>query len=161
MANLVTSKRVPGSAPLSMSNGLTDVFFEVLAIAGTDRATTVWEKCFAYWLVRGDQARSGRGCVGFDIESMGWTKGDFDAQKRFVVAVIDAARAKSGWDRLAYEPHEAVFKTLDEFRSMVEAFPLEAAGAPSGWEWQLPPNGMCEEHRVYLHELGCILCGAD
>ena len=158
MSNMVTSKRTPGTEPLRMSNGLTDVFLDVLSIASSDRATTTWEKCFAYWVVRNDQARAGRGTVGFDIEAMGWTSDDFDAQKRFVIAMVDAARTRSGWDRLGYEPHEAIFEILTGFRAMVEAFPLDAVGAPTRWTWELPPHGMCVEHRVYRHDEGCILC---
>jgi hypothetical protein len=161
MANIVTSKRVPGTTPLSMSNGLTDVFFDVLTLAGRDRATTTWEQQFLYWLVLHDQSRSGRGCVGFDVEQMGWTRDDFEAQKRFVLAIIDAARAKSGWRELCFTPHDDILTTLDQFRAMVEAFPIEATGAETDREWESPTHGMCEKHRVYRHEVGCIICNDD
>lgn len=161
MGNFVTSKKVPpGTASFGMSNGLADVFFDVLAIASSDRATTTWEKSFAYWVVRNDQTRAGRGCVGFDISEMGWTREDFDVQKRFVLSVIDAARGRSGWERLSFTPHDAIFDTLGEFRRMVDELPVTAAGAPPCWEWELP-GGMCEKHRVYLHEVGCIICNDD
>ena len=67
MGNTITSSCVPGAAPLHLSNGLTSVLFDVLALAGTDHAATAWEKALIYWLVQHDQSRIGLGVVGFDV----------------------------------------------------------------------------------------------
>jgi hypothetical protein len=46
------------------------------------------------------KVRSGLGCVSFDLDWLGWRRDAFEAQQRFVVAVIDAALPGRGWDRL-------------------------------------------------------------
>jgi hypothetical protein len=145
-----------------MSNGLTSVLLDVLVIAGNDLATSAWEKRFVYWLAQHDQSRNGLGCVGFDIEEMGWTRGAFDTQQRFVLGVIDSALARYGWDRIPFEPREeSVFDSLKRLRELVVELSSEQLGSPPDDAWvpaELPPGGRCEVHRVYLHETGCIIC---
>jgi len=67
VSNRITSNRATGSTPLLMSNGTTSVLLDVLAIAGSDLATTPWEKKLVYWLVQHDQSRSGLGAVSFPL----------------------------------------------------------------------------------------------
>lgn len=93
--NLITNERRAGSTPLQMSNGLTSIILDVLVIAGSDLATE-WEKKIVYWLALHDQSLNGIGCVGFDIEEMGWERDDFDTQKRFILAIIDSALGRHG-----------------------------------------------------------------
>ncbi|MGG3507727.1 hypothetical protein ABES58_19860 [Paenibacillus lautus] len=60
---------------LHMSNGLTSVFIEVLAISGSQLAKTNRERELIIWLAQRDQAIVGIGTVGFDIDEMPWTMG--------------------------------------------------------------------------------------
>jgi hypothetical protein len=76
--------------------------------------------------------------------------------------VIGAAKARTGWERLGYEPREEWLQPcLDQFRAMVQAF---AIGHASGSEAVVWPFGrptqlvLCPVHRVYQHEHGCVLC---
>ncbi len=162
MANAITSVRQAGSTVVQMSNGLTSVLLDVLAIAGSDLATTPWERAFVSWLVEHDQSRTGLGCVGFDLEEMGWTADEIEVERRFVMAIIDAALRRHGWDRLPFAPREeSLFAALEQLRRLVEAFPADAVGrAPEGSRAprDLPEHGVCHVHRVYLHDTGCIVC---
>ena len=165
MGNMITSNQVPGSRPLQMSNSLTSVLLDVLAISGCASAATAWEKKLVYWLVQHDQERVGLGCVGFDIEELGWSSSsDFAVQKQFVVQVIDAALARKGWDFLPFTPPEdpgGVIDALRQFRELVVAFTSDLVRPLRDDMWppdELPSRGSCEVHRVYLHEAGCIIC---
>jgi len=52
---------------LSMSNGATNVFLDVLALSGSDLAVTARENEFIVWLNQRDQSVVGIGTVGFSI----------------------------------------------------------------------------------------------
>ncbi|HEY4056669.1 MAG TPA: hypothetical protein VGM39_08670, partial [Kofleriaceae bacterium] len=161
MSNSITNDRVTGSAQLRMSNGLTSVLSDVLVIAASDKATTPWEKKLAYWLAQHDQSRTGLGCVGFDIEELGWTREDFAAQQRFLVDMIAAALARYGWERLPFTPTDSVLGALRSLHRLVMEFTPEHIRALDERVWtpeDLPEQGLCEVHRVYLHETGCIIC---
>ena len=162
MGNTITSEHVPGSASLHMSNGLTSVVTDMLVLVGCDRAQTDWERKFVYWLVCHDQSRIGSGVVGFDVAQMGWTRDDFEAERRFVLELVDAAIAKRGWERLPYSPREDwALDALGQLRTLVSAFTADAIGKVREDDWvpaELPLHGTCEVHGVYLHEVGCIIC---
>lgn len=162
VANQITNNRVPGSIPLRMSNGLTAVFFDVLVLAGSDLARTPWEKKLVYWLVQHDPARSGLGVLGFDVAAMGWTRDNFEREKRFVLSIIDAAHRRHGWDRLPFSPRERdLFDALERLRGFVEEFSPDALDQLPDGTWipdELPDERLCKAHRVYLHETGCIVC---
>lgn len=165
MGTVLTSERVLGTSPIQMSNGLTSVLFDVLCLAACSLADSDWEQRLAYFLVQHDQSRVGLGCADLDIAELGWTADTFELEKRFVLTVVDAALAKSGWKRLGFEPRlESILPTLDRLREMVVAFPASAIPGPDVYKWkpdELPPGGKCEVHGVYLHELGCILCNDE
>jgi len=164
MATVLTSNRVPGTAPLPMSNGLAAVLFDVLCLAACRLAVSDWEKRLAYFLVQHDQSRIGNGVADLEVAQLGWTA-NFENEKRFVIAVVDAALAGSGWERLGFEPRlDGIIPTLKRLREMVVAFPASAIPGPELDEWkpdELPTKGECEFHRVYLHEAGCILCNEE
>ena len=145
-----------------MSNALTSIFFDVLVTAGCDLATTPWERALVYWLVQHDQSRLGLGIVGFDVEEMGWTHESFESERRFVTTLVDSALRRHGWDRLPFSPaEEHLFPALEQFRKLVLELPSNVAGSVSNQTWvpgELPDRGLCDVHRVYLHETGCIIC---
>jgi hypothetical protein len=145
-----------------MSNGTTAVFFDIVALAGSELARTPWQRKLVYWLIRHDQSRIGSGCAGFDVGDFGFTPDDFDAQKRFALDLVDAAANKHGWERLPFEPDcDYVTYALSQFRSLVERLRVEhvAPATPDHWcSDELPSLGLCEVHRVFLHEAGCIVC---
>ena len=55
----------PDDAGLRLSNGGTDVLFDVLTLAGCARAATAWEQHLVLFFADGH--RIGRGTSGFDL----------------------------------------------------------------------------------------------
>src|SRR5262245_51957100 len=76
MANRIENTRA-GSEPLRLSNGATDVLLSILLLAGSDLATSDWEKSLVVWLAEHDQSVVGGGCVDFDLDEIAWTSTDF------------------------------------------------------------------------------------
>lgn len=90
------------------SNGCTDVLLTVIGLSGSKSAQTDDEKNMIIWLMEKDQSAVGMGTVGFDISEMPWKKACFENQKHFMLQVLDAARAKTGWETLEYSPNEEI-----------------------------------------------------
>jgi hypothetical protein len=101
-----TSKWVPGSQSLHVSNALAGVLVDLLVLAGVDHASTAWETELVYWLIQHDHARVGLGMVGFDVAELGWTPDGFATEQQFVLAMLDAASRRYGWDRMPFLPAE-------------------------------------------------------
>ncbi|MEU1677354.1 hypothetical protein ABZ752_35785 [Streptomyces roseifaciens] len=151
---------------LSMSNGGTAVFVEVLWLAVSELASRPWDFRFASLLALQDQNVMGRGAVGFDLADIDWgdTPSERAEAKDFVLRVVDLALQRHRWDELGYEPPYAP-TYLEHFRAMVGAFvpaPLPAGAAGDVF----PGPGMavtasCVPHRVLNalpHWDGCIFC---
>ena len=113
MSNIISfdDKDALDDDSLVMSNGGTDVFINVLALSGSVIAKTESEKRLMVYLSEKDQI-IGRGCVGFDIVEMPWDKETFKEDKKFIIRVINAARNKTGWEKLDYSPNEKFIKSL-------------------------------------------------
>jgi hypothetical protein len=169
MGNIITLH--PGHAAmdewLDMNNGLTAVFISVLALAGSDLAQTDREKELIVWLAEHDQAVVGRGTVGFAISELPWTETGFAAEQAFLLRVIESAQARTGWERLAYTPHEAwTLDALAHFHRLVRAFTPAHLDPTSYPRWLdadpacAVPAGFprCPTHHVLLHWQGCVVC---
>jgi len=145
---------------VDMSNAATDVFFDVLALAGSAVAATSWQRhltlCFC------DGERVSRGASGFDLADVPWT-GDRAVEKDFFLRMVDLAAARHGWDRLHYDPPH-VRAHLLAYRRMLLAFtPQPVAGSWMG-DWTAPPKpheiDLCGRHGVFRGEYECRLCDA-
>jgi hypothetical protein len=162
VANLVTYEVCPDIPPIQMSNGLTSAFVSVLSLAASALAESDRQREFAAWFASHDQGIFGIGVVGFDISELPWSPETFVSDREFILRVIDAARARTGWERLGYEPRaEWLQACLDQFRAMVEAFdPGHACGSESAvWCYGRPAQlVLCPVHRVYQHQHGRVLC---
>lgn len=147
---------------LKMSNGLTAVFIELLAISASQLAQTEREIDLAIWLAKHDQAIFGSGTVGFDISEIPWSRNDFENEQGFLLRVIDAARMKKGWELLDYQPNEAfVDAALHHFRALIEDFSIGFVSEGNLAEWQeIKPSPVtrCPRHQVYHHWQGCVVC---
>lgn len=150
-----------GPAELCLSNGSTDVFFDVLTLAGCDLARTPWEQHLVLYFADGH--RVGRGTSGFDLADLPWTP-NWPAERRFFLRLVDTAAGRHGWDRLRYNP-PFVAAQLTAFRGMLAGFtPVPGAAADSGtWDQAPPPEHLlrCPIHYLFLGELGCRLCDAS
>ena len=143
----------PGGPELHLSNGGTDVLFDVVTLAGCHLAGSVWEQhlilMFATW------HRSDRGMSGFDLVELPWTV-DQPAEKAFFVAVLDLAAGRYRWDELGYDPPYAK-DSVSSYRDMVAGFtprPASTGAGPDGTDWSVPPDPddlrPCERHGLYV-----------
>lgn len=132
MSNQITYRR-GGVEPLVMSNGLTSVVLDLLALSGRALAHTTWQHEAVEWLAAHDQERSGLGAVGFDLDELAWSGGSVSSQKRFLLDVIEDARSGARWNRLDYQPHaEWARAALDRLAALVDAVqpPDDASSGP-------------------------------
>ncbi|NJK48242.1 hypothetical protein HC931_08690 [Candidatus Gracilibacteria bacterium] len=147
---------------LAMSNGLTAVLIEVLSLSASYLAKTDAEIDFAIWVACHDQAIMGRGMVGFDLSELPWSTENFEAEKRFLLRVVDSAKAKQYWNLLDYEPREEmVLCSLEKFKDLIEDFSKEFISTNNFWSKTLPKpakHKKCSLHNIYLHEEGCVIC---
>lgn len=159
MANLITCERADGSPYLQLSNGSMAVLISVLLLAGSDLASSDWERELVVWLAEHDQGIYGRGVVGFDLDEIAWSPDQLAAQRAFLVRVIDLALAHHRWEILGYDP-PFVAEQLLRLREMVEQYPAAIVAAGREWQWHGgPPTGeRCPHHAVFLHTHGCAIC---
>jgi len=143
---------------LKLSNGGTDVFFDVLTLAGCDLAETAWEQNLVLYFADGH--RLGFGTAGFDLSEIPWTA-NWRAEKEFLLRVIDTAASRHGWDRLSYDPPHAA-RALAVYRAMVAGFVPVPAEVPDSPDWVTTPRdellARCGRHDLYQGEEGCRLC---
>ncbi|MGI5200795.1 hypothetical protein ACQEU6_04230 [Spirillospora sp. CA-108201] len=145
---------------LYLSNGGTDVFFDVLTLAGCALAGSAWESNLV--LLFADGHRMSRGWDGFDLNSLPWTA-NWRAEKAFLLRVVDLAMTRHGWDLLTYDPPFAL-DYLRRYRAMVDRWPAPAAVETPATrpDWSVPPPPeflrRCPEHGVYEGALSCRLC---
>jgi len=155
---------------ISMSNGLTSVFLDLLVISGSIIAQTNRERELIIWLAQQDQSIVGIGTVGFDIDEMPWTLENFEAERNFMNRTITSAIDGLGWERLNYEPRsDWVIERLKQFQKMINTFDKHYINEIHYREWSkidgdddkpAVPVGypQCNIHYVYLSCHGCILC---
>ncbi|MGW2473925.1 hypothetical protein [Streptomyces sp. NPDC001665] len=149
---------------LSLTNGGTSVFVDVLTFAVSELAREPWDFRFAALLSLQNQNVMGRGMVGFDLGALDW--GDSPqkavAAKDFLLRVLDLALAHHRWDELTYEP-PYVEGYLRTYRAMVEDFaPATAVAVKSVLPGpQEAARASCVRHRV-LNGLPfweeCVFC---
>lgn len=163
MANIIEYRNRPDLADLHMSNGLTSMFIYVMVLAASSLAANVRQAQLAAWLASRDQSLLGGGIVGFDLEDMPWLSDGFLEDQQFLIASVDAALKRKGWERINFAPKEDwVFESLAQFRALLAAFspqhvtPAQEQDLPFGQELPLP--ALCTLHRVYLHAHGCVIC---
>ena len=153
---------------IQMSNGLTDVFLNVLVLSGSALARTVGEKRLTVWLAEQDQSRMGFGAVGFDLRDMPWNPDTFEEDRNFLLCAVAGAKARQGWARLDYRPNEdMLFPCLDRFSELIskmDASEIER-GVLEEWLAASHPSDpvmcgfpVCPKHHVLLTVFGCQIC---
>ena len=159
----------PPAEKISISDRGTDALMNILLLAASEIAETESQKRMTVWLAEHDRKR-GRGTMGFCIAEMPWAAESFAADKRFLVAVTDAASQQTGWEKLDYRPNsDALMPMLRWFRKAF--FRLQPADvnphALEGWLADMEPddpvlNGYprCPRHGIYLSWCGCQICNS-
>ena len=161
MGNYFGVDETPGGPGLGLSNGGTDVLFDVLTLAGCHLARTTWEQHLI--LMFATVHRDDRGMSGFDLVDLPWTA-DWPAEKAFFLTVLDLAAGRYRWDELGYDPPYAQGH-VTRYRDMVAGFtprPALSAAGPDGVDWSASPDpdGLrpCERHGLYVgYYTGCRL----
>lgn len=156
------------SDTISMSNGLTDVFINVLMLSGSRLAETVDEKRLIVWLAERDQSKVGMGTVGFDIREMPWNINRFEESRRFMLETVVLAKNKTDWDKLDYAPNEELlFPVLNKFSDMLSKLAAKDIDPNAVEEWLSDATSddpvflgfpKCEKHGALLSCFGCQLC---
>lgn len=168
MANIVWSGSENDSENIGMSNGLTDVFINVLVLSGSNLARTAEEKRLIVWLAEKDQSKVGMGTVGFDLCDMPWNKETFEENRAFLLKVIEAAKNKAGWELLDYVPNEKLlFPCLDRFAQLISKIGTDNIKPEALEEWLKAANPSdpvlagfpkCPKHGALLSCFGCQIC---
>lgn len=154
---------------ISMSNGLTSVFLDLLVISGSIIAQTNRERELIIWLAQRDQSIVGIGTVGFDIDEIPWTLKNFETERDFILRTTTSAINGLVWERLDYEPRrDWVIERLEQFQQMINSFERQYINEIHYTDWlqnedddnPTIPVGYpkCHIHHVYLSCHGCILC---
>lgn len=171
MSNIISfdDKDALDDDSLVMSNGGTDVFINVLALSGSVIAKTESEKRLMVYLSEKDQI-IGRGCVGFDIVEMPWDKETFKQDKKFIIRVINAARNKTGWEKLDYSPNEEFISYyLNTFENLINRMTIDDIRENSLNHWLAESEGndpvycnfpRCKIHNTFLTCFGCQICNS-
>ena len=170
MANIISfnGNITPDDESLQMSNGLTNVFINVLALSGSELAQTESEKSMIVYLSEKDQGIIGIGCVGFDIVEMPWDKETFKEDKKFIISIINGARNKIGWERLNYTPNEGhILRCLDTFENLINRMTADniCESSLNNWLSEADENDpvycgfpKCKKHNAFLTCFGCQIC---
>ena len=99
----------------------------------------------------------GHGISDYDVTEMPWTHPGLESERAFLLAVIDAALSRLGWESLDYSPPR-VSESLTELRELVVAMRAEEVAEGELEVDAPPPYATCDQHGVVLHDLGCIVC---
>lgn len=169
MANVIRlNKKAPVDEWISMSNALTSVFIDVLALSGSHLAVTDDEKRFIVWLSEKDQSKVGIGTVGFDIDEMPWNPLTFEDDKKFLLKTTYQAKNRFGWELLGYIPNEKfIFSVLDEFAELLKQMSIEDIQKDALSEWLAAAESddpvlcgfpKCKKHNTLLTYFGCHIC---
>lgn len=153
---------------LSMSNGGTSVFINILCLSGGRLAETESQKRFMVFLAEKNQNICGIGTVGFDIVDMPWDINSFEEDKIFMLRVIEGARKKLGWETLGYEPNEKyVADYLITFQKLIQRMTTDDIIQTTLNEWisEADENDpircgfpKCKIHNAYISIYGCQIC---
>jgi len=154
---------------LSISNGGTTVLLTVIGLSGSIIAQSNKEKDILLWILEHDQEVRGLGNAGFDICDIPWDSENFEAEKNFLIRVIDGANQKLGWDKLDYEPNESrIYIYIDKLKDLITKFQSKDINKQSYRDWIKEssdprftnPIGYtkCKTHGILLYFNGCIAC---
>ncbi|WP_280441271.1 hypothetical protein [Nocardia brasiliensis] len=140
-----------------LSNGATDVFCDVIALAGSAVARTVWQQHLVLHFC--DSARYARGFAGFDLAELPWTQ-DHQAEQDFFIVLLDRANHRTGWEKLHYSP--SINDSLRAFMQMLTTFHASPTIDSDFGDWTYAPKpyllDKCIRHKTFQGEFGCRLC---
>lgn len=159
---------LPDDGSLTMSNGATAAFINVLCLSGGRLAKTESQKRFMVFLAECNQSVRGLGVVGFDIVDMPWAKDSFEEDKEFMLDVIEGVKNELGWKTLDYEPNEErILRNMETFRKLIDRMSVDDIDEENLTEWLSAADAedpincgfpKCEKHDTYVSVFGCQVC---
>ena len=165
------TSKTPSHERLRMSNSLTSVFIDVLALSGVQIAGTDVKKRLIVWLSEKDQSKVGAGTVGFNLCDMPWDLQTFETDKNFLLQSITDAKRRVGWQRLGYTPaEELLFPCLDKFSVLLSELKSTNVRPEILVDWLAEAEGsdpvlcgfpICPKHDTLLTVFGCHICNND
>ena len=112
-----------------MSNGATDVLWDVLRLAADALGRPLTPDDPLGWMLLRKQDVSHYGWVGFDLDQMPWLPSPFVQQKAGFLTVIDVAASGQVWSQLDYTPNPEItgghLRTLRAMIAGYEVFDLD------------------------------------
>ncbi|WP_086828623.1 hypothetical protein [Allokutzneria sp. NRRL B-24872] len=142
-----------------LSNGGTEVFLDVLALAACDLAASEWEVRFALLCCN---SRIGGGNDGFDLDELPWGEAEWPVQREFLLRVVDTALGRHRWEVLGYDP-PAALGYLRRYREVVRGYvPAPPLSSVVGW-WEYERDEAhlrrCGRHGLFVGVFeDCRLC---
>jgi len=156
-----------GAHEISMSNGNTSVFVDVMMLAASATISTEWGYRFAGRIAQSDQNVFGLGTAGFALEDFDWGSPGEDAaaNKLLVLDTLALAARRHRWDELDYSP-PLIEEVLRRFLAMVQDFDTSTATPVAELDDSFPgPEDVvarsCLRHRVLAPLVvnpECVFC---
>lgn len=147
---------------ITMSNGLTSVFIDVMLLSGSQIAQTQQQKNLIIWLSEKDQSKVGIGTVGFDICDMPWDIQTFKQDKAFLIKTASEVKNKCMWEYLDYTPNEEMlFCCIDKFIELVSNMNVDYIQPEILQQWLAEEQlyyYSCPKHHTLLTIFGCHIC---
>ena len=114
---VLSNRRLGPAAELVVSRRVAAEVFGAAAVVAASRADGRWERELAHWL-------STRAIAPEDVDvgDIAWTPEHFESQRRFLLAVLEAACAGAA-DR----------RTLERWAALIEAHPRESVQVGRRW----------------------------
>lgn len=146
-------------AQLSLSNGGSTVFLDVLSLAACDIAENGFERGYGLLCCN---SRIGLGNESYDLEELPGSEENWLNQRAFLLRVIRLARQEHHWQLLDYEP-PFVHGYLQEYEQIVAGYVPTWPLAPLTPLWTEHPSPhaftRCTDHGLYLGDYtDCRLC---
>lgn len=162
MSNTITFNGKYEDDSVGMANGLMDVFIDAMLVCELQLAKSESEKMLMSFLSIKQQGIVGRGTVGFDIVEMPWRRDSFDADKKFILRVIQNAKEHDNWDVLEYEPARShLMYALDRFEKLINRMSIDDVDEQNYQEWieDFPIVSRCNKHKIIMYKpFGCKIC---
>ena len=123
MSNVIRlNEHAPTQNWLSMSNQGTDLFLELLILAGESVEKTPSQKNLLSFLsVQRDINNIAPGTAGFDIEEMPWNESSLFEDANFLIEVAEIAKQPNTWKKVGFKPDEVIISSwLNLFEKMIK-----------------------------------------
>ncbi|MEU4192281.1 hypothetical protein AB0E69_10300 [Kribbella sp. NPDC026611] len=146
-----------GGPSMHLSNGGSEVFLDVLALAACELAESPFERGFALLLCN---SRIGLGNESFDLCELPWSE-EWVAERSFLLRVVQLAATGFRWGLLSYNP-PYVADHLGEYEQLLVDFePRQTGELARFWDPAPPAEAFrqCLEHGLFVGDYtDCRLC---